>query len=998
MLEYMETKGGVFMYAPLYVKTNYSLLSSLIRIDELLEFCLQNNITSVAITDSNLFGMMEFYKKCKNSGIHPVIGLEISLENDNFVLYAKNYKGYQSLIKLSTIQDERTVTLDDIQEHKNEVLGIVSIQYLETFRLLQKILEEVYLGYANKEEEREAKLETKNTVFFRKSQYIHKGQESYLKYLFMIKDGKTIANKVDYHLENLELELDNIYDYSSNEGLFQTLEIAKKCNVEWEKPGLLLPIYDTKGSHSSHEYLVSLAKTGLSRRLKENVSNVYQERLNYELDIIEKMGFSNYFLVVYDFIKYAKKNHILVGPGRGSGAGSLVCYSIGITDLDPIHYDLLFERFLNPERISMPDIDTDFPDVYRDQVIQYVKEKYGDKKVAGIVTFGTLAAKQAIRDVSRVLNIPSYQVDQVSKKIPSVTKLKLKDFYETDIEFRSLIDTDEKLKLMLKIAYQIEGFPRHTSSHAAGIVMCKQDLDEVIPLTKNEGIYLTGFSMEYLEELGLLKMDFLGLKTLTTIMNILEDIEVGENKKIDFNQIPLEDQKVLNLFRNADTTGIFQFESDGMRNFLRNLKPTSFEDIFAAIALFRPGPAINIDSYIRRKNGEEEITYLDPSLEPVLKSTKGIIIYQEQIMQIASIYAGYTLGEADILRRAMSKKKMDVLKNEENRFIKQSVERGHDKETAKEIFDLILNFANYGFNRAHSVAYSLIAYKMAYLKYYYPKYFYSNLLSSVIGGWVKTKQYLNEAKSLGIPILKPCVNRSNKKYTVENDGIRYPLSAIRNVGVVSVDAILSNRKTPYKDIFDFLARTKDSGINRKGIESLIDAGCFDSFGYNHQTLIHNLDSIENYADLIKDLDPEYVLKPEIEVIEEYPKDYLVQKEKELFGLYLSNHPVTSYKAKYDNIIPLNQIQRFHNRKVNVIIMIDRAHTVRTKNGMDMMFLVGSDEYQSIDFTLFPKIHNRYRNLALQSGMIIKVLGRVERRYNTFQIVINELEVLKERGN
>jgi len=998
VLEYMETKGGVFMYAPLYVKTNYSLLSSLIRIDELLEFCLQNNITSVAITDSNLFGMMEFYKKCKNSGIHPVIGLEISLENDNFVLYAKNYKGYQSLIKLSTIQDERTVTLDDIQEHKNEVLGIVSIQYLETFRLLQKILEEVYLGYANKEEEREAKLETKNTVFFRKSQYIHKGQESYLKYLFMIKDGKTIANKVDYHLENLELELDNIYDYSSNEGLFQTLEIAKKCNVEWEKPGLLLPIYDTKGSHSSHEYLVSLAKTGLSRRLKENVSNVYQERLNYELDIIEKMGFSNYFLVVYDFIKYAKKNHILVGPGRGSGAGSLVCYSIGITDLDPIHYDLLFERFLNPERISMPDIDTDFPDVYRDQVIQYVKEKYGDKKVAGIVTFGTLAAKQAIRDVSRVLNIPSYQVDQVSKKIPSVTKLKLKDFYETDIEFRSLIDTDEKLKLMLKIAYQIEGFPRHTSSHAAGIVMCKQDLDEVIPLTKNEGIYLTGFSMEYLEELGLLKMDFLGLKTLTTIMNILEDIEVGENKKIDFNQIPLEDQKVLNLFRNADTTGIFQFESDGMRNFLRNLKPTSFEDIFAAIALFRPGPAINIDSYIRRKNGEEEITYLDPSLEPVLKSTKGIIIYQEQIMQIASIYAGYTLGEADILRRAMSKKKMDVLKNEENRFIKQSVERGHDKETAKEIFDLILNFANYGFNRAHSVAYSLIAYKMAYLKYYYPKYFYSNLLSSVIGGWVKTKQYLNEAKSLGIPILKPCVNRSNKKYTVENDGIRYPLSAIRNVGVVSVDAILSNRKTPYKDIFDFLARTKDSGINRKGIESLIDAGCFDSFGYNHQTLIHNLDSIENYADLIKDLDPEYVLKPEIEVIEEYPKDYLVQKEKELFGLYLSNHPVTSYKAKYDNIIPLNQIQRFHNRKVNVIIMIDRAHTVRTKNGMDMMFLVGSDEYQSIDFTLFPKIHNRYRNLALQSGMIIKVLGRVERRYNTFQIVINELEVLKERGN
>lgn len=984
------------MYAPLYIKTNYTLLSSLIDIDSLLEYCLQKKITSLAITDSNLFGMMEFYKKCKEKGIHPVIGLEISLENDIVLFYAKNYRGYQSLIKLSTIQDERQITMDDLKENLEGVLAIVPLEYLETFKQIQPIHAETYLGYKNKQEEKEARLETKQVVFLRKCQYLTKSQEPYLKYLYMIRDGKTIASDTAYSTENLELDIDNIYDYSSNEGLFQTLEIAKKCQLEWEEKELLLPIYETKNGCTSHEYLVSLAQTGLSRRLNNQVPKNYQERLTYELEVIEKMGFSNYFLVVYDFIKYAKKNHILVGPGRGSGAGSLVCYSIGITDLDPIRYDLLFERFLNPERISMPDIDTDFPDVYRDQVIQYVKEKYGDKKVAGIVTFGTLAAKQAIRDVSRILNIPSYQVDQVSKKIPSFTKLKLKDFYEKDEEFKNLIDSDEKLKLMLKIAYQIEGFPRHTSSHAAGIVMCKKDLDEVIPLTKNEGIYLTGFSMEYLEELGLLKMDFLGLKTLTTIMNILEDIEVGEHKKIDFNQIPLEDQNVLGLFRNADTTGIFQFESDGMRNFLRNLKPNSFEDIFAAIALFRPGPAVNIDSYIRRKNGEEEITYLDPSLEPILKSTKGIIIYQEQIMQIASVYAGYTLGQADILRRAMSKKKLDVLKNEESRFMKQSVERGHSKETAKEIFDLILNFANFGFNRSHSVAYALIAYKMAYLKYYYPKYFYSNLLSSVIGGWVKTKQYLNEAKSIGIDILKPCVNRSNKKYTVEKEGIRYPLSAIRNVGVVSVDAILKNRTTPYTDIFDFLSRTKESSMNRKVLESLIDAGCFDSFGYNHQTLIHNLDSIETYADLIKDLDPEYVLKPEIEMMEEYPKDYLVQKEKELFGLYLSNHPVTSYKAKYENMIPLNQIQEYHNQKVNVIVMIDRVRTIRTKNGMDMMFLVGSDEYQSMDFTLFPKIHNRYRSLALQSGMIIKVFGRVERRYNTFQIVINELEILREK--
>lgn len=980
------------MYTPLYVQTNYSLLSSLIKVDDLLEFCLQKKIMSVAIADCNLFGMIEFYKKCKEKKIHPVIGLEVALENDFILLYAKNYLGYQSLIKLSTIQEERQVKIEDIKKYKEGLLGIVSLEYLSTFKELEGILEEIYLGYKNKKEEKEARLETTRVVFIRKCQYIRKEEQSYLKYLWMIRDGKTIADSIQYEVENLELDIDSIYDYSSNEGLFITNEIAQKCQFEWADTELLLPIYETQNGCPSHDYLTSLAQAGLSRRLNNIVPKAYQQRLNYELDIIQKMGFSNYFLVVYDFIKYAKKNQILVGPGRGSGAGSLVCYSIGITDLDPIHYELLFERFLNPERISMPDIDTDFPDVYRDQVIQYVKEKYGEKKVAGIVTFGTLAAKQSIRDVSRVLNIPSYQVDQITKKIPSFTKLKLGDFYREE-EFKRQIDADEKLKLMLKIAMILEGFPRHTSSHAAGIVMCRKNLDEVVPLTKNDGIYLTAFPMEYLEELGLLKMDFLGLKTLTTIMNILSDIEQGENKKIDFNKIPLEDKNVLNLFAKADTTGIFQFESDGMRNFLRNLKPSSFEDIFAAIALFRPGPAVNIDSYIRRKNNEEEITYLDPCLEPILKSTKGIIIYQEQIMQIASVFAGYTLGEADILRRAMSKKKMDILKSEEMRFISRSLERGHQEETTRKIFDLILNFAKYGFNRSHSVAYSLIAYKMAYLKYYYPKYFYSNLLSSVIGSATKTKQYINEVKSIGIKILKPCINRSNKTYMVEEEGIRYPLSAIKNVGVVSVDTILKNRNTPYIDIFDFLERTTGQSMTNKVIESLIDAGCFDIFGYNHQTLYNNLDSIERYADLIKDLEPEFVLKPEIEVVEEYSKEYLVQKEKELFGLYLSNHPVTSYKAQHENIVPLNQVKNFYNRKINTIIMVDKIRTIQTKNGMDMMFLVGSDEYQSLDYTLFPKIYNRYRNLNIQTGMILNTYGRVERRYDTFQIVIDRLEIL-----
>ncbi len=986
------------MYVPLYIKTNYSLLSSVIKIDQLLECAKKHHISSLAITDNNMFATMEFYHKCRQAEINPIIGLEVELENDILLLYAKNYRGYQTLIKLSTIQSERKISQLDIENNHEEVIAIVPFSSRHILTTIQNIIPDCYLGYQNKQEEIEAKKISQNIVYVNQTLYLDASESEYLKYLYMIRDGKTIADTTFYDLNDHELRLENIYEYSTNTGLWTTEVIANQCRVEFPETQLLLPIFETGKNVTSDQYLENLAKAGLARRLNNQVPASYANRLNYELSIIEKMGFSNYFLVVYDFIKYAKKNKILVGPGRGSGAGSLVCYSIGITDIDPIQYDLLFERFLNPERISMPDIDTDFPDIYRDQVIQYVIQKYGQKRVSGIVTFGTLAAKQALRDVARVLNVPSYQIDLITKRIPNVTKQKLPDFYHTDKELKNIIDSEKKLQLMFKIACHIEGFPRHTSSHAAGIVMCKKDLDEVIPLTKSDTMYLSGFSMEYLEPLGLLKMDFLGLRTLTTIMHIMEEITKKENITIDFNRIPLDDKKVLALFQKADTTGIFQFESEGMKNFLRNLEPNSFEDIFAAIALFRPGPASNIDSYIRRKKGQEEITYLDPCLEPILKSTKGIIIYQEQIMQIANQLAGYSLGEADILRKAMSKKKSDVLKNEEEKFIRQSVERGHTQEIAKQIFDLILNFANFGFNRSHSVAYSLIAYKMAYLKVYFPKYFYSSLLSSVIGSDSKTKEYTNEIKAKKIKIKKPCINQSGKEYIVEPDGIRYPLTGIKNVGLVSVEAILANRQEPYTDIFDFVRKNADRGINSKVFESLIDAGCFDLFGYNHHTLHHNLDSILNYAELVKDLDSEYVLKPEIEVVEEYSKEYLINKEKELFGIYLSNHPVTFYKAKYSDIVSLDQIKDNYNRKVKVIVLIDKVRTIKTKNGDDMMFLWGSDEYQAMDFTLFPKTYQRYLNMSLQSNMIVKIEGKVERRYDKFQVIVDQIEWLNQKEN
>lgn len=977
------------MYTPLYVKTNYSLLSSLITIDELLNYLKEHNYSQVAITDNNMFGTMEFYKKCKKVGIKPIIGLEIQLENDTILLYAKDYTGYQTLIKLSTISASRKVEISDIEKYHDSVIGIVPFESMNTYTILANVITDLYLGYSNKKQEQEALIITSNIVFLRKNLYIYEKDNEYLKYVYMIRDGKTIADDTNYEINNFSLDIKDIYEFSSNENLFTTNKIADMCNLEFPKVELLLPIYDDTNGLTSYEYLKELSKFGLSKRFNGKVRESYIKRLNYELDIIDKMGFSNYFLVVYDFIRYAKKNKILVGPGRGSGAGSLVCFSLGITDIDPIKYDLLFERFLNPERITMPDIDTDFPDIYRDQVIDYVVEKYGSKRVSGIVTFGTLAPKQSLRDVARVLNVPNYQIDLISKKIPGFTKLKLIDFYNHDQELKKMIDSDSKLSKMYKIASFIEGYPRHTSSHAAGIVMSKVDLDEVIPLTMSDGMYLTGYTMEYLEELGLLKMDFLGLKTLTTIMNIIQKVEENENIKIDFNNIPLDDKKVLDLFTKADTTGIFQFESDGMRNFLRKLKPNSFEDIFAAIALFRPGPAQNIDSYIARKHNQEKIEYLDPSLEPILKSTYGIIIYQEQIMQIASTLAGYSLGEADILRRAMSKKKMEILKAEEEKFISKSVENGYSNEISKKIFDLILSFANYGFNRSHSVAYSMVAYKMAYLKCYYPKYFYSSLLSSVIGSDAKIKEYIMEVKSRNIKVFKPNINYSGCNYEVSSEGIYYPLSGIRNIGSVICNEIISKRENGYTDIFDFLARVK--GLNRKMLESLIQAGCFDDFGVTRKTYIENLDAILNYSELVSTLDPEFVLKPELDIKEEYKNDELIYMEKDLFGIYLSNHPVTSYKAKFNNMISLDNVSNHFDKIINTVVLVEKVRVIQTKKGEDMMFFDGSDEYSKLDFTLFPKIYQKYPNIKI--GDIIKIEGRVERRYDTYQVIVSQVEKL-----
>ena len=979
------------MYIPLFNKSNYSLLSSLLKIDDIISYAKENNLPSIAISDINMYGTMEFITKCNKENIKPIIGLHILLEEFSIVLYAKDYDGYRSLIKLSTIQNERQVTIEDLSTNNNQVIAILPYNSKEKYQELTNIYNDLYLGYANKQEQTEVLLQTKNIVFCRESLYLEKNDEEILPYLYRIRDGKTISEDIIYDTKNHELHIKNILELSDNTGLINSQVISDNCNLSFPTPKLLLPIFDCE---DPSKYLFELCKAGLTKRLNGEIPNQYKERLSYELQIINDMGFPNYFLVVYDFIKFAKKNKILVGPGRGSAAGSLVAYSLGITDIDPLEYDLLFERFLNPERKTMPDIDTDFPDNRRGEVIDYVIEKYGKKRVCGIVTFGTMSAKQVLRDVGRVLNIPLYKIDGLCKFIPGITKDKLKDFYTKNQAFKARIDSDTSLTNLFEIACKLEGYPRHTSSHAAGIVMCQKDLDEVIPLTTGDGMYLTSYTMEYLEDLGLLKMDFLGLKNLSIIDNILNDIKEQTGEIVDFNKIPLDDKETLKIFESANTSGIFQFESTGMRNFLRRLRPNTFEDIFAAIALFRPGAATNIDTYIKRRHKEEPVEYIDKSLESISKNTYGLLIYQEQIMQLASLYADYSLGEADILRRAMSKKKLELLKQEEEKFIDKSIKKGHTKEDAKKVYELVLNFAGFGFNRSHSVAYSIIAYKMAYLKTHYKTIFFANLLTNVIGSEAKTHEYIMEAKANKIEVEKPTINKSESRYIVEDNKIIYPISNIKSVGTVVSNTIRKAKEQgPFTDIFDCFSRLYIEGIGKKNFETLIMANVFQEYRLNRATLIYNLDSLFNYAELTKDIDPSLVMKPDIEIQPEYDDAYLLEKEKEVFGFYLSSHPTTMYKKDNPYCIPLNSVEKNLHSKVDVLILVDKIKSISTKKGDKMAFITGSDETATMEFTLFPKTFNMYSNI--EKGQLLKIRGNVERRLDQIQVIVEKIKVLNE---
>ena len=956
-------------YIPLHVKTSYSLLTSLNDIKKMILFCKENNIDKIAITDTNMYGVMEFYKECINNGIKPIIGLEVKIDENIILLYAKNYSGYQNLTRLIYIMQNNQITLDILKCHSE---NLICVSNKEIFNDLKNIYADIYLGYKNALE-KDTTL-TDKTVYINEILCMKKEDIPYLKYLYLIKENKKIKDEFKYEID------DNCYFDFNEIDYKNALEITEKCNVEFHQNKSLMPKYDVD---NSKEYLFELCKKGLYKRLDGKVTKTYYDRLLYELDVINEMGFNDYFLVVWDYVKYSKKNNILVGPGRGSAAGSLVSYTLGITDVDPIKYDLLFERFLNKERITMPDIDIDFESNHRGDVVNYVINKYGKKRVVPIITFTTLSGKQVLRDIGRIYDIDTTLLDKLTKFIDiNMTLTEALD--NTDL--RRYLEEIKELDNIYKISLKLEGLKRQISVHAAGIIISACNLDSYIPLQKYEDYYLSGYSMEHLEGLGLIKMDFLGLKNLTMIDNILKRINMN------FKDIPIDDKDALKLFYNATTCGIFQFESSGMKNFLKKLKPTTIDDIIAAIALFRPGPSDNIDSYIRRKNGLERINYIDDSLSKVLSKTYGIIIYQEQIIMIANIMAGYGYAEADVLRRAMSKKKKEVMLKEREKFVKRSIERGYKEGVAEKTYDFILKFANYGFNKAHSVAYSIIALKMAYLKVKYSKEFLSSLLTNVIGSDTKTKEYIDECKKMDVNILKPSINYSEYNYISEADGIRFSLATIRNVGSITCKEIIDERKNGlFVDFCDFVKRTYGKSVNKKTIESLIDADAFSEFGYNHKTLYNNMDAVINYASLANDLDESLIEKPVMEVFDEYTPDELTDKELNVFNLYLSNHPVTKYKKNYDNIVDASNIKDYFDKKINLVVLIDRIKVINTKNGKKMAFITVSDEYDTIDVIVFPNEINLINDL--KNNDIVLLRGKVEKRMSKYQVLLENITKL-----
>ena len=1026
-------------FTPLDVKSSYSLLKSPTRISDLVTTAKERGYKALALTDENvLYGAVEFYNAAKKAGIKPIFGLRLVValnETDgtklDLVFLAKNQRGYQHLMDLSTLQQTRKdkkapLTVAQISPLLNELFIIIPPQSTVFSVLAQptSILTElanlgdddsVLLGVNSRLDD--VQIDTLQQLSKQLSlPLVGTSPVDYLNAndLFASRVLQAIDAGVELKDPTIEAERRGQHYLHSKEQVIQdykakglsaaaqkTVEVATLCNVELQFRAPVLPHFKNQAGISSQQYLRSLCIQGLKKRRVAPGKTIqqYQERLAMELKIIHEMGFDDYFLIVWDVINFAHQQKITTDPGRGSAAGSLVAYALAITEVDPLQYDLLFERFLNPERAQMPDIDLDIPDNRRDEVLQYVHQKYGHQRVAQIITFGTLAAKQVVRDVSRVFNLPRYDMQRLIDALPHGLHVTLKDALNESQQLKNLLDDNPKFRLLIQVAQQLEGLPRHYSIHAAGIVLSEQPLHEVVPLQDgSDGLLMTQFAKDTVEALGLLKMDFLGLKNLSIMDNTLQMIR-QEDPAFDLQKINFNDPLTLQLFQRGKTEGIFQFESSGIRNVLVNLHPTNFEDIVAVNALYRPGPMENIPHFTARKAGKEKIAYPAPSLEKILGPTYGILVYQEQVMQLASVMAGFTLGEADLLRRAMSKKKKATMEDMRTKFIAGATEHGYSAQVAHQVFEYIDRFANYGFNHSHAVAYSMMAFEMAYLKVHYPAAFFTALMNAETN-IEKLKRHVGDSKQFGVKISGPRINISESSFLLHDGTVYFGFSAIKGVRRDFVAAILEERQEngKFTDLRNFITRIPERWQKQELIEPLIYSGAFDNMGYNRAEMIDALpkliSGIELFAGFANFDDP--TLQTAIDQRNEFPLLTRLTKENEYLGVYLSGHPVTQYYQLGQQLHATKIADLYPNSEATIIVLTNHVKTIYTKREhREMAFVNGTDETGAVDITVFPKQYQQFKE-QLETNKILIVRGRVEYREGRgLQLVANQLQDVKK---
>ncbi|MFN4196657.1 MAG: DNA polymerase III subunit alpha [Caldimicrobium sp.] len=1057
---------GEFVH--LHLHTEWSLLDGAIKIDNLIEKLIDYKMPGCAITDhGTLHGLIHFYIKLKSADLKPLLGCEFYVADgsrfnknstkrgetgSHLILIAKNEEGYRNLIKLASLAylegfyyrpridkelintySKGLICLSGCLEGEIPQLILQGQldQAIKVAQFYKEVFgEDFYLeiqrnGLAEQEKVNVKLLEIGEKLGIKcvataDCHYLNKEDAFAHEVLLCIQTGKTLQDP-----DRFRFNTDQLYFANADEMLERlkdlprslienSLEVFDKVNLQLKFEEPLFPKAKVPEGEDEISYFVKKAKEGLERRLSElkakgelfTDEKVYRERLEMELEVIIEKGYAGYFLIVSDFCEWARSQGIPVGPGRGSAAGALTSYALGITNIDPIRYGLLFERFLNKERPSLPDIDVDFCMERRDQVIEYVAKVYGENHIAKIATFGQLKARQVIRDVGRALGFKPKEIDPIAKLITPYPDVKLSSEIERP-EIQELIQKNSKIKMLFDLALKLERLPRHASQHAAGVIISPIPIDEIAPLMKGEeDEKVIQYDMKACETLGLIKFDFLGLKTLTIIDNTLKSLKAYEGIVLDIDAIPLDDPQTFKLLQEGETDGVFQLESEGMKELLRRLKPTSFSDLIAVLALYRPGPLEGglVDQYIETKHGRRKPEYYHPLLEPILKETYGVIVYQEQVMEIARAFAGYTLGEADVLRRAMGKKDKELMQKLKDDFVNRSVERQIPKDIAEKVFDLMEKFSEYGFNKSHSAAYALLSYQTAYLKAHYPVYFLASLLTYEINRSEEVSKYLSLAEKMGIKILPPCVNSSSAGFIVENGAIRVGLQAIKNVGEEAVQEII--RKRPYKDFIDFCQKVDTQKVNRKTIETLIKAGAFDALETNRAKLLHNLPTLLSIAQERKCsslfgqstlLGLNYVPLFKLEEVPEWSIEEKLAFEKTALGFYLSDHPLRKYRPILEIFTPWNleNVKELSSgKKIVLSAIISEVKIKNTKSGNKIALLKLEDEFSTMKALLFSDVYKEYLSL-LKEASILWFKGEIDTEDETPTFLVEEVKSLED---